>query len=318
MPLHPPLDRNSDTDRNANSVLQGLAAEARRRAELQRRRPRIALEPSSWNRFEARLHRIFGNRHHELVQWVSQVASVDERVARHPDALRRAAWLIIHSEVEGRHPGGTNAFRLSTVKSQPPALARTIHDQLTTDDAGRAMGLASVRLGPVGPSTCPVGPATLRLLGQMLTVDEIADAIEEEAVARAAHVSPAPTWVPGAAGAGMAQHQPSGLHVAFGPGTHPGPGEHGPFGSVSSSSVMGVDDRFAGLGVGTRMYELGAKMIPGVRWDSGILKDGSLGVRNKLHAGDPYLWRNPDCPKCGSASGTSWRSMSQAQATAIH
>lgn len=316
MPLHPPP--GVPTDHLAAAVMQGLASEVRRRAELQRRRPRVGLEPTRWNRIEAKLHRYFGNQHHELVEWVSQVDSVDSRVAKNPAALARGAWLIINSEVESRHPGGTNAFRLSTVMPQLPALAQTIHDHLTTDHAGRAMGTASVQLGPAGPSTCPVGPATLRLLGPMLAVDEIADAIEEEAVARAAHVSPAPTWVPGAVGAGMAQHQSSGLHVTFGPGTPPGPGEHGPFGSVSSSSVMGVDDRFTGLGVGTRMYVLGAKMIPGVRWDSGILTDGSLGVRIKLHANDPYIWRNPECPKCGSASGISWRSMSQAQATAIH
>lgn len=318
MPLHRPLDRTSDADRNANSVLQGLAAEARRRAELQRRRPRIGTEPSSWNRFEARLHRVFGNPHHELAGWVSQVASVDERVTRDPDALRRAAWLIIDAEVTSRHPGGSNAYRLSTVTPQLHVLAQTIHEHLTTDGAGRRMSVASDQLGPLGPSTCPVGPATVRLLGRLLTVDEIADAIEEEAGERDKFVSAPPTWVPGVTGSGDVLHEAAGLRVSFGPGTPAGAGEHGPFGQVGASNIGGVDSRFTGLGVGTRMYLLGAQNISGVRWDSGILKDGSRGVRNKLHALDPYIWRDPDCPGCGSASGISWRSMSQAQSAAIH
>jgi hypothetical protein len=316
MPLHPPLDRNSDTDRNANSVLLGLAAEARRRAELQRRRPRIALEPSSRNRFEAKLHRFLGDPHHELVEWVAQVDRVDARVAKNPDALARGAWLIINSEVEDRRPGGTNAFRLSD--AQLRELAQTIHDHLATTTAARAMEVASVRLGPQGPASCPVGPATVRLLGQLLTTDAIAAAIDDEVKARMAFSSGPETWSQDGPDDWVASNPATGLHAKFGPGTPAGAGEHGPFGRIASSNAYGVDSRFTGLGVGTRLYRLGAGNNPGVRWDCGSLQEGSLGVRRKLHGLDPYIWRYPDCPKCGDSSGISWRSMSQAQSKAIH
>lgn len=63
---------------------------------------------------------------------------------------------------------------------------------------------------------------------------------------------------------------------------------------------------YAGLGIGAVIYRQAAATLPGVRWPPGVLSDYSLGLRRKLHAGDPYTWGTSGCGWC-SAHGVTWR-----------
>lgn len=57
-------------------------------------------------------------------------------------------------------------------------------------------------------------------------------------------------------------------------------------------------ETYIGLGIGTRIYLEAERLNPGVRWRTRATRDGSRGVRHKLHASNPYIWQDADCAWC--------------------
>jgi len=112
------------------------------------------------------------------------------------------------------------------------------------------------------------------------------------------------------------QHRASGIRARFEDGAEND--AHGvPLWTVYSKQhdVPGIgeqgdpDDHDAmewrGLGIGTRVYEEGARLRPDVRWRNGSpVSAEAQGVRRKLHASDPYRWQGR-CDWC-EQRGIDW------------
>lgn len=100
----------------------------------------------------------------------------------------------------------------------------------------------------------------------------------------------------------VVQHQASGLRAMF----NSRPDGFGGVGS-KAHSIGSIDPdrpgpawdwgRFAGLGIGTRVYLAAALRRPDVRWEGSPLTEYSTAVRRKLHAHDPYSW-SASCTWC--------------------
>jgi hypothetical protein len=56
-------------------------------------------------------------------------------------------------------------------------------------------------------------------------------------------------------------------------------------------------DRFAGLGIGRRIYEHAAALHPDVRWGSASTTPAAYRLRESLHATRPFFWAGP-CSWC--------------------
>lgn len=57
-------------------------------------------------------------------------------------------------------------------------------------------------------------------------------------------------------------------------------------------------ERYAGLGIGEKIYREAHGLMPDVRWSSHAMTDYSARLRQKLHFSDPYTW-SASCPWCG-------------------
>jgi len=97
------------------------------------------------------------------------------------------------------------------------------------------------------------------------------------------------------------QHVASGFRAQF---TMDGSG----FGEVMSKSehIKSLDPtkpdaadtrRYAGLGIGQRLYRLAQAKYPAIRWHKGPLSVYAEPLRRRLHAEDPYHWEGP-CTWC--------------------
>lgn len=65
---------------------------------------------------------------------------------------------------------------------------------------------------------------------------------------------------------------------------------------ISNTTPRGLGDLVYGLGLGTRIYQQAARLVPEARWArSSVIQLSSAGVRRKLHREDPYRWQSPDC-----------------------
>lgn len=64
-------------------------------------------------------------------------------------------------------------------------------------------------------------------------------------------------------------------------------------------------ETYVGLGIGTQIYLEGERLNPGIRWRTQATRDGSRGVRRKLHASNPHTWQDADCTWCNNMT-ISW------------
>lgn len=106
------------------------------------------------------------------------------------------------------------------------------------------------------------------------------------------------------------QHKQSGLRAIF-TDTQDG------FGGIYSKPyrIASIDpdnpgpssdwERFAGLGIGTRLYRQGASIWRAVRWRSHTASPAAVAVRRKLHREDPYRWE-ARCDWCTQVDETKW------------
>lgn len=117
----------------------------------------------------------------------------------------------------------------------------------------------------------------------------------------------------------VVEHPASGIRARF----HlPNPGSV--IGSVYSKpyDIAPVDtshhadwERYAGLGVGTRIYRYAADRFPAVRWSVQMTSEYSSAVRRRLHNLDPYRWQSQSCDWCrhhGLADRQQWEAASEA------
>jgi hypothetical protein len=51
---------------------------------------------------------------------------------------------------------------------------------------------------------------------------------------------------------------------------------------------------YGGLGIGRRIYQIGAMLMPDLRWGASSTQNGAIGVRAVLHAAAPYRWEDED------------------------
>ncbi|WP_426624491.1 hypothetical protein ACPPVW_18370 [Leifsonia sp. McL0607] len=111
------------------------------------------------------------------------------------------------------------------------------------------------------------------------------------------------------------QHAASGLRAEF--TIDPDP----PFGTVYSKPYrlgsIAPEDRgrthqnwepYTRLGIGKRIYLIGAAMLPTLRWSGNGPSDSALHARRGLHAADPHRWKGP-CGWCRKRD-LSWYSAS--------
>ena len=106
------------------------------------------------------------------------------------------------------------------------------------------------------------------------------------------------------------QHRASGLRATFTvkEALLTGPAAVGRFGAVYSKPYRieslspdpdpGPWQWYVGLGIGTKIYRHGARLLPDVRWVSGVTAPEADGVRRRLHDEDPYVWRWSGCDRC--------------------
>lgn len=67
-----------------------------------------------------------------------------------------------------------------------------------------------------------------------------------------------------------------------------------------------IQDRFAGLGVGWKIYQAVAARWPQARWSDRVSSSGdpgALGLRRKLHASDAHRWELRGCSICDDEGG---------------
>jgi len=112
----------------------------------------------------------------------------------------------------------------------------------------------------------------------------------------------------------VVQHQASGLRARFSLLTAD-PGDQGEFGGLLSKpyEIASIDpagdghpdswQSVAGLGIGTRIYLEGARLLPSIRWRSSAANVYSAAVRRRLHHQDPYTWQYSSCDWCLERSG---------------
>lgn len=62
--------------------------------------------------------------------------------------------------------------------------------------------------------------------------------------------------------------------------------------------MLGDWERYAGLGIGKRLYLVGASLLPDLRWGASSTQSGAIGARIALHAADPYRWSTTGCSWC--------------------
>lgn len=66
--------------------------------------------------------------------------------------------------------------------------------------------------------------------------------------------------------------------------------------AISNTAPHDLGDLVYGLGLGARIYQEAARLVPEARWArSSVIQLSSAGVRRKLHREDPYRWQSPDC-----------------------
>ncbi|WP_298462110.1 hypothetical protein [uncultured Cellulomonas sp.] len=111
----------------------------------------------------------------------------------------------------------------------------------------------------------------------------------------------------------VVQHQASGLRAQF-LQVDSGPADVGAMGTILSKPyrVGSVDpqggpdpsgdnwQRYAGLGIGRRIYLEGARLMPAIRWQASAASPHARGVRAHLHRQDPYTWAHSGCEWCSS------------------
>lgn len=201
------------------------------------------------------------------------------------------------------------AGRLTNRNAFHPCLDQARHDRL---DA-MVDRLRTKPVADAGPPPCDMDPADIPGLLEWLTVDHAAVELQTEADA-----------VRGVAADDrfltdefvddegnqvlLVQHQASGLRAEFALSTkEPG------FGTVYSKpyKISSIDpanpgdsgdswQNYAGLGIGTRIYQHAAQLHPEIRWRSGLPSPYAGAVRRKLHAQDPYTWQCASCSWCGA------------------
>ena len=114
------------------------------------------------------------------------------------------------------------------------------------------------------------------------------------------------------------QHAASGLRGRFALDTFDG------FGDVFSKpyDIPSIDpdnpqddgnrwERYAGLGIGRRLYLAAAALNPHIRWRAGVQSPYAAPLRTRLHNSDPYRWAG-QCSWCTERQ-ISWRDVDAAE-----
>lgn len=100
------------------------------------------------------------------------------------------------------------------------------------------------------------------------------------------------------------QHQASGLRAEF---RHRGKAIGVVF--AKSYKIPSIDPRdrrdplhddgsweqYVGLGIGQRIYQHAAVLLPKVRWRAGTQSDAAIALRRRLHSADPWRWQSRLC-----------------------
>lgn len=105
----------------------------------------------------------------------------------------------------------------------------------------------------------------------------------------------------------VVQHKASGLRGRFhvGTGDEPGLIYSKPYriGSIDPDApgVLLAWEAYVGLGIGTRLYQAAADLVPGQRWAHGAIQEPARAVRRRLHAREPHRWQ-ASCTWCQDRS----------------
>lgn len=102
----------------------------------------------------------------------------------------------------------------------------------------------------------------------------------------------------------VVQHQASGLRARFTRGRN-GVGTvfAKPYSITSIDPSQPEDDEhrapdwwvYVGLGVGRRIYDHAATLLPEERWRAGTQTGAAMALRGRLHTKDPWRWQSRDC-----------------------
>ena len=117
----------------------------------------------------------------------------------------------------------------------------------------------------------------------------------------------------------VVQHKASGLRARFHVDSNDEPGwiYSKPYKIDSidpdAPGVLLAWEAFAGLGIGTRLYQAGADLVPGQRWAHGVIQEPARAVRRRLHAREPYRWQ-ASCTWCQDR-GVDWHTATAADFT---
>lgn len=57
-------------------------------------------------------------------------------------------------------------------------------------------------------------------------------------------------------------------------------------------------ERYVGLGIGKKLYQAAAQLMPETRWQSSVASTYAAGARTRLHLADPWRWQGSGCTWC--------------------
>jgi len=129
-------------------------------------------------------------------------------------------------------------------------------------------------------------------------------------------------WIEGSSGSErvlVVQHKASGLRARFhvDSGDEPGLIYSKPYKIESidpdAPGVLLAWEAYVGLGIGARLYQAGADLVPGQRWAHGTIQEPARAVRRRLHAREPYRWQS-SCTWC-QERGVDWHTATAADFT---